>query len=386
MFCKIFKHGEGEANGIDYLMSAKDAQSKPRMPPAKLMRGNISTTKGLISQSVFAQKYTTGVLSWAESPDQVSQVILDEVMDSFQQMLGVGLAHDSLNWLWVQHRDKGRIELHWVVPNTELKSGKRFAAYFDRTDRARFRAWERLTNKKYSFADPSDPARRKDLRLSSNLPPCKVEAINLIHNVISALVSQKLIKNRDDIIQKLKDSGYLINRKGKDYLSIQDSKGQKLRLKGAFYEAGFNIKNQLDKIFLEKEFLDRNIQSLQDELNNQTEKRVAYIQTRHPSSNNINDLEIAPLTNQSLHKLNVLDSNLITEESEMKNDSTRKFAKRNIKSDGRIAQPTIRRVDEAINTFGLTTEIFHNSLQRFVDRVGRSIKHFKKSTSNRLTY
>ena len=386
MFCKIFKHGRGRASGIDYLMSIKDAKSNQRMPPPRLMRGNISLTKKLIHISKFAQKYTSGVLSWAESTDQISQTTLNEVMDSFEQMLGAGLANDCLNWLWVLHRDKGRIEMHWIVPNLELVTGKRFAPYFDRFDRPRFRAWERLTNRIHHFADPSDPSRRKDLSLPSNLPCNKVEAVQSIHNVITALVNQKLVNNRDDIILELKKAGYLINREGKDYLSIVDSKGQKLRLRGAYYESDFIVNNHVQMIINKKEFSEKAIQNLQDEFTRQTQKRLNYIRSRYLTSQSNDVTGHFPYINPNLFKLNVSDSHISTAESEELNGSTRKFAERDIKSDGGSSQQTIPGINNSINAFGHTTSTFYKSLQYFIERVGRSVKHLKATTSNRFTY
>ncbi|WP_434221106.1 hypothetical protein, partial [Klebsiella pneumoniae] len=39
---------------------------------------------------------------------------------------------DQYACLWVEHRDKGRLELNFVIPNIELQSGKRLQPYFDR--------------------------------------------------------------------------------------------------------------------------------------------------------------------------------------------------------------------------------------------------------------
>ncbi|WP_213085254.1 relaxase/mobilization nuclease domain-containing protein, partial [Neisseria gonorrhoeae] len=37
---------------------------------------------------------------------------------------------DQYNCLWVEHRDKGRLELNFVIPNIELLSGKRLQPYY----------------------------------------------------------------------------------------------------------------------------------------------------------------------------------------------------------------------------------------------------------------
>ncbi|MBW6098867.1 relaxase/mobilization nuclease domain-containing protein [Escherichia coli] len=40
----------------------------------------------------------------------------------------------------MEHRDKGRLELNFVIPNMELQTGKRLQPYYDRADRPRIDA------------------------------------------------------------------------------------------------------------------------------------------------------------------------------------------------------------------------------------------------------
>lgn len=308
-------------------------------------------------------------------------------MDSFQEMLGVGLAHDRLNWLWIKHFDKGRIELHWIVPNCDLDTGKRFAPYFDRTDRARFRAWERLTNTQYGFADPADPSRKRGLRIPSNLPKNKADAIEVIHGVISSLVAKKLIQNRDEIIQLLQEEGYQISRQGKDYISIQDAAGQKLRLRGAFYEANFT---SIESIKLpssnNKENAERNIQGLQIELEEQLNKRRGYIESRYPPITvNAND-HIS--TSQNTLMLNFNDglSNILTATKvEVENDSARKLSDGSAPANGSITQPALRGFDKALVESGRTAQLFCRSVQCTVDRIRRTIDQLRKTTASIYT-
>jgi hypothetical protein len=242
-------------------------------------------TKRLIHDLNYAQKYTSGVLSWAERPGEIDASILEEIMDSFESMVGVGIEPDRLNLLWVMHREKNRIELHWVIPNVDLQTGKRFAPYFDRTDRPRFRAWERYVNAKYDFADPSDPKRKRDLRLPSNLPKNKVTATEAIHSVVEGLITQGHIQCRNEIMQQLRNAGYKINRQGTDYISIEDESGQKLRLRGAFYEASFiNIGSLAATVgsgrMSGKTCRTERIEELRSELERQLEKRSRYVENR----------------------------------------------------------------------------------------------------------
>ncbi|MEC4460013.1 relaxase/mobilization nuclease domain-containing protein, partial [Klebsiella pneumoniae] len=40
-----------------------------------------------------------------------------------------GLDKDQYSILWVEHTDKGRLELNFLIPNTELLTGKRLQPY-----------------------------------------------------------------------------------------------------------------------------------------------------------------------------------------------------------------------------------------------------------------
>jgi hypothetical protein len=41
-------------------------------------------------------------------------------MASFERVLMPGLDKDQYSILWVEHADKGRLELNFLIPNTEL--------------------------------------------------------------------------------------------------------------------------------------------------------------------------------------------------------------------------------------------------------------------------
>ena len=76
----------------------------------------------------------------------------------------------------MEHRDKGRLELNFVIPNIELQSGKRLQPYFDRADRPRVNAWQTLTNDRLGLRDPNDPTYRRPLTQASDLPRDKQQA------------------------------------------------------------------------------------------------------------------------------------------------------------------------------------------------------------------
>lgn len=303
MFCKIFARGSGRASGIDYLMgevgcrpdgslpkrSDADYARFIRDPPAEVLRGDVELTKALIAAVPFAQKYTSGVLSFAEAPMAVSASQIQAVMDSFEDMVTAGIGKERVNILWVMHADKGRLELNWVIPNVDLVTQKRFAPYYHRADLKRFRAWERYENARHGFADPSDPARKRMFSLPATLPPGKAEQHRVIGDVLVAMVSQGLISCRDEVIAKLEAAGYRISRRGRDYLSIEDGDGQKLRLKGVMYEERFrsleslagSIRADADH---DREHRERRIDKLRQDLEHELKRRRDYLAQRNQAA------------------------------------------------------------------------------------------------------
>jgi Relaxase/Mobilisation nuclease domain len=284
MFSKVFARGGGKAAGTDYLMSEKDAKGKERNIPAKVLRGDPKITKQIISRLNFAQNYKSGVLSFTETVDEIGRNKLGEIMDSFEEMVKAGFEDDPgrIDVLWVLHQDKGRAELHWVIPNVDLETGKRFQPYFDRVDQKMFRAWERLTNTENGFTDPADPARARTINIPAYLPENKEAQYRQINDAITGLFAQGQIKNRDDVVKTLTTAGYEINRLSRDYLSIKDPNGLKLRLKGAFYGESFRSPASLEKHAEQgRGNQSERIAELRGELEGYVAKRRDYVRGRY---------------------------------------------------------------------------------------------------------
>ncbi|WP_419844313.1 relaxase/mobilization nuclease domain-containing protein, partial [Actinobacillus pleuropneumoniae] len=62
-----------------------------------------------------------------------------------------GLEPEQYNIAWVQHTDKGRLELNFVIPNVEMTSGKRLQPYYDRADRPLAENFKQVINHEYSL-------------------------------------------------------------------------------------------------------------------------------------------------------------------------------------------------------------------------------------------
>lgn len=240
MIVKFHARGAGKGEGpVGYLLG-KDRDREA----ATLLRGNPEDTVEIIDSSKYAKKYTSGVLSFAErdlTPEQKN-----EIMDSFEKALFPGLDQDQYNCLWVEHKDKDRLELNFVVPNVELLTGKRLQPWFERADKPRINAWKTVVNASFDLHDPDDPMNKRALTTPRDLPPNKQEAAQTLNTGLLRLAESGLIQNRSDVVKALSDAGFEVARETKNSISIADPEGGKnIRLKGALYERSFEFSENL---------------------------------------------------------------------------------------------------------------------------------------------
>lgn len=236
MLVKFFSRGKGCGSGpVDYLLGKDRARDK-----AKLLRGDAEQTIGLIDSLSFKKRYTSGALSFSES--DISEDLKEKLMDSFEKSLFCGLNKAQYDVLWVEHRDKGRLELNFVVPNVELTSGKRLQPYYDPADRNRINAWQTLVNGSLGFDDPHDPAKERFFSFPSDLPKEKEEASKRITNGLMAMLGTGIISDRQSILLTLKNAGFDITRETKNSISIKGHGFDRpLRLTGKMYERNFKF-------------------------------------------------------------------------------------------------------------------------------------------------
>ncbi|MBV5114706.1 relaxase/mobilization nuclease domain-containing protein, partial [Klebsiella pneumoniae] len=98
-------------------------------------------------------------LSFAEAELPPGQ--REKIMASFERVLMPGLDKDQYSIQWVEHTDKGRLELNFLIPTTELLTVKRLQPYYDLADRPRIDAWQTVVNGRLGLNDPNAPENRR---------------------------------------------------------------------------------------------------------------------------------------------------------------------------------------------------------------------------------
>lgn len=244
MIVKFFRHGTGGGSAVfDYLLGKEEDR-----PDAEILRGDVAQQKLLIDSLEFKRQYTSGCLSFEEAPDHLTIKQKNEIMDSFEETITAGLEADRVSFAWVEHRDKGRLELNFVIANVDLEHGRLFQPYIHSQDKTRVNAWKDLQNIYYDLSDPNDPIRKRLMAQRDNLPRATKEAREAITEGLESMVANGLITNRNEVIQTLQDGGFEIARETDKAISIKNpSGGRNIRLTGGLYERSFKFSPEVQE-------------------------------------------------------------------------------------------------------------------------------------------
>lgn len=237
------KGGGSAAAVMDYMLG-KDGDREG----ALLLSGDPDLTERIADNLDFKNRYTVGVLSFEEANLESSQK--QAIMQSFENTLLAGLERDQYDITWIEHIDKGRLELNFVIPNVELSTGKRLQPYFDQADRPLVENWKQVTNFEYGLSDPHAPDKAQAIKVlnSQNLPESVREIKAQIGVAIAEQISQGSIQNRQDVIKTLENAGFEIARQTDRSISIKNPDGKRnIRLEGTIYE-----NRQFDQQFAEE--------------------------------------------------------------------------------------------------------------------------------------
>lgn len=234
MIVKILGNKGGGSAGavIDYMLGKdKDREG------AFLLSGDPDLTARIADSLDFQNRYTVGVLSFEEL--NISEEKKQEIMTDFEETLLAGLERDQYDITWIEHRDKGRLELNFIIPNVELSTGKRLQPYYDKVDRPLVENWKQKTNFEHGLSDPHAPEKAQAIKTlnSQNLPTSVKEIKEQIGLVIADQIGKGIIQDRKDVIQTLEQAGFEITRETDRSISIKNPDGKRnIRLEGTVYE------------------------------------------------------------------------------------------------------------------------------------------------------
>lgn len=240
MIVNVFDTGVSRAADVyEYLHSGTDANGNDRSVNPVALRGNPWRMGRLIDECHRKWRYTSGVISFSEF-DHPDEDVQTKIMDAFEDFAFAGKDPSTWDIYWVRHEDKGRVELHFVIPRVDLETGQDLNA-FQRGWDAHWRPWQRDICFQYGLADPHsrrkvtaspkakrETDRRKELRAG-------------IYNEIEAGFKANIINSRERLIEILSDAGE-VTRQSERTISVRFPKETRpIRLEGPIFERQFNF-------------------------------------------------------------------------------------------------------------------------------------------------
>ncbi|TLT03337.1 relaxase/mobilization nuclease domain-containing protein [Aliarcobacter cibarius] len=284
MVVKFFSNKKGgSVKALDYLLNHREKDGT-----ARVLIGDEQLTRNIINAISFKHKVCVGCLSFEEK--NIDEDLKYKLMGDFEKYLLPSLESDQYNILWVEHVDKGRLELNFVIPKIELTRKIALNPFYHKQDLSRVDVWQNLTNLTYGFSDPKDPSKQRTLQGASK----KISLQNdyeKLDEMLHELVKSGQIQNRDQMIELLNQNQIFVNRVGSDYISLKlpDSKKAR-RYKGGIYSEQFTSLRRFEEICKDTksrvdEYNRRDTQGeirfYSDKLNEYTKSKAKYIQSKY---------------------------------------------------------------------------------------------------------
>lgn len=320
MIIRIFKNTSSAIGAVNYVLSEKDYTGKIRSVEPKILSGNPELTKqiDIYSCSNFQHKSVSGVIAFADNED-ITEKQKQELIDDFEKAF-FGNAKDRVNALYVEHRDKGNLEIHFVINRvieTE-KGAKSFNPFPPGKMTMDFKdCFCSLKNDVYGFNQIVE----NPLKTKFNVEEIKAISLNRhsfknlydkikIDKAIQDIVKNKIVKNKAELVKYLKDEiGLNVHRNGDDYISIKTDNGKNIRLKGGIYsnhdnknysDVRIEYKEEKQKTF-NKEETEKKFNRILEARNNYNSKRYQLDKSSEApkfksNSNDISRKAIQPST------------------------------------------------------------------------------------------
>lgn len=251
MIIKLFKHRGPSVSAVNYCLSNKDHAGKTREVKPKILKGDASYTKSLDAITAkYSVQATSGVISFRDSEnltEDQKQKLIDDFEDCF---IGKDLK-DKVNCLYIEHRDKGNLEIHFIINNVVIDTKPKYFNPFPPGHQKLKDAFVSKKNHEYGFEQIKQQSilsqhysqnEKKAIRSKKENGKehgfYNLKTKSSIHKLLTEEIKKGNINNRTELIKFLKeDLGLELSRIGKNYISIKSKDKDKanIRLKGDIY-------------------------------------------------------------------------------------------------------------------------------------------------------
>jgi hypothetical protein len=262
VIAKYFNYGKSKHGALEYLLNDRILDNT-----ARVIKGNSNHTQAIINSISRKRKYSSGVLAFEEK--NISEERKFRIMREFEEITFPGLDQDQYNILWVEHTDKNRLELNFVIPRIELTTGKAYNPHWYQKDQKKLLLFQDIINAKNNFTNPF--AANKQQTLITKVKGLSAKGLKReqykaeIHDIILERVQLGAIKSREEVL-KFFDDAKIEYTTRKNSITIIREGGQKIRFQGIFYRSDYDGSRTAEEIKrgIEQEHTIRTRKELED--------------------------------------------------------------------------------------------------------------------------
>ena len=237
MIVKMFKSNKQPIKrAFNYLLNQRVNNGT-----AKLLKGNRELAESLELKSKAKTKYFSGVLSFAEREKHFTEEEKMEIIEAFERTFCPDdYLRERLNFTWIQHTDKKRLELNFVVnstfrndPDKLLKDKKEFY-HWHKPQIKRFDAFRDFIDAKYGLASVHENGSQHIFTMPDYQIKSRDDVETLVEMVLRANMksNSKLIESRSELIDGMKKFDITVSREVKGSISVLPSGSKKpIRIK-----------------------------------------------------------------------------------------------------------------------------------------------------------
>lgn len=255
MIVRIFNSGtSGGESPVRYLLSDTDHAGDKRSVEPEVLSGRPELTVATINSITRKHKYVSGAIAFRDH-EQPSREQIMSVIGRFKETVCPGLDARHYNSLFVLHRDKGNVEIHFVVPSIELATGtgRRLSIHPPGPRNiALYDAFTKVMNHELGYDQViPDPLKLALSDFERKVPEGQRDRSNKLHlhKHLARAIRRGEITNRDQLCRHLEEQfGVDITRKGADYISVKFPGSQKAkRMRGPLYRADADYAQLLEQ-------------------------------------------------------------------------------------------------------------------------------------------
>lgn len=248
MMITFLAQGRGNIHlAVNYCAGAVDANGMER-DEVRVLRGSSKLVEEVAAALSFTEKYKSAVVGWAPG-DIPTEDELQQFLDDFAEVSFAGLDPARFCWTAFLHVAPHKIDMHILVANVDLDTGKHFNAAPPGWQKD-FDPLRDMWNYRKGWARPDDPFRARPWQPGkrSRVTAARVRAglavepdtKKVLGEMLLDRVARGRVKNREDVLAALKEFGE-ITRAGEDYISVKlPNLDKAVRLRGTLFQRDFD--------------------------------------------------------------------------------------------------------------------------------------------------